>query len=517
MMAKFFNTAGLCTPGDHYMVDPLKRLTDVEMLIKRNLYFTIHAPRQTGKTTYLYSLARKLNDEGNYIALVVSFERAGYESIKVKQANETLINAVYTNSTLQLQQIYRPENPGGKDYPDLYNYLQNWSINQDRPIVLLIDEIDALLDDVLISILRQFRDGYQARPKHFPASVVLVGLRDIRDYKEKIKVGGRAWGTGSPFNIKSDSLFLENFTKEEVFQLLEQHFKETGQEFTREVKEEIFSLTRGQPWLTNALANQIVTRILKDDYSKKISLELVNEARRQLILRRDTHLDSLVDKLKEDRVKTIVQAIIKGENIALDILDDDISYVRDLGIVSRSSPLEFANPIYAEIIPRVMASPMQEFIPKEIQTPWFVNQDGTLNMEKVLTEFQDFYRRNSDVWIERYEYKESAHYLLLMAFLQRVINAGGDIIREMAVGNGRLDMLVKFGEKRSQEFALELKIKRDKHTLEDGKKQLARYLDKLGLKQGYLVIFDPGDSEWDKKIYMKKIDYNDKTITMVGV
>lgn len=104
-------------------------------------------------------------------------------------------------------------------------------------------------------------------------------------------------------------------------------------------------------------------------------------------------------------MKTIVQAIIKGDDIALDILVDDISYVRDLGIVSRSSPLEFANPIYAEIIPRVMASPMQEFIPKEIQTPWFVNQDGMLNMEKVLKEFQDFYRRNSGAWIERYEYK----------------------------------------------------------------------------------------------------------------
>jgi hypothetical protein len=77
-------------------------------------------------------------------------------------------------------------------------------------------------------------------------------------------------------------------------------------------------------------------------------------------------------------------------------------------------------------------------------------------MGKVLTEFQGFYRRNSGSWLERYEYKESAHHLLLMAFLQRIVNAGGDIIREMAVGNGRIDMLVKFGEKHKQEFALEL-------------------------------------------------------------
>jgi hypothetical protein len=176
------------------------------------------------------------------------------------------------------------------------------------------------------------------------------------------------------------------------------------------------------------------------------------------------HLDSLVDRLKEDRVKRIVQAIINGEKIIFDILDDDIAYVRDLGIVGQTNPLQFANPIYAEVVPRVMAYPMEVVLPKEIQTPWFVNKDGTLNMEKVLKEFQDYYRRNSGAWLQRYEYKESAHHLLLMAFLQRIVNTGGEIIREMALGNGRIDMLIKFG---NQEFALGLKIKWDNSTIEE--------------------------------------------------
>jgi hypothetical protein len=200
--------------------------------------------------------------------------------------------------------------------------------------------------------------------------------------------------------------------------------------------------------------------------------------------------------------------------MAADIREDDIAYVRDLGIVGKTSPLQFANPIYAEIIPRVMSSPIQEFIPGEIQPPWFVREDGTLDMEKVLKEFQKFYRRNSGAWLERYEYKESAHHLLLMAFLQRVINAGGDITREMAVGNGRLDMLVKFAK---QEFAFELKIGRDTSTIEEGKEQLARYLDRQGLSEGYLVIFDPGDKEWEEKTYYKDITVNGKKITMVGL
>jgi hypothetical protein len=432
----------------------------------------------------------------------------------IENANSTVINSIFVAASEQLAEEHRPENPDEKNFPDLFNYLKAWCKSQEKPIVLFIDEIDALMDDVLISVLRQLRDGYQGRPKHFPSSVALVGLRDVREYKAKIRDGYASLGTASPFNVKSESLLLKNFTRQEVYELLEQHTKETGQVFPTEVKEDISRLSGGQPWLTNALARQIVFKILGDDYSRPITLDIVKEAKRQLILRRDTHLDSLVDKLREDRVKRIVQAIIRGDNLAFDIYDDDIAYARDLGLVSQSSPLEFANPVYAEIVPRIMASPIQESIPGEIQSQWFVKGDGTLDMEKLLKEFQKFYRRNSGAWLDRYEYKESAHHLLLMAFLQRVINAGGEITREMALGNGRIDLLVTFG---NQEFALELKIKRDRYTIEDGKEQLGRYLDRLGLKQGYLVIFDPGPAEWEEKLYFQEIPLGDKKITMVGL
>jgi len=513
-MRKFFNTAGLCFPEDHYMVDPLKRLQEVEQLIEKKLYFTIHAPRQTGKTTYLYALAKKLNAEGRYIALVVSFEQAGYRSITVDKANQLLISCIYQGATILLPKEYWPENPEIKGFLNLNRYLADWCQGLEKPVVLFIDEIDALLDDVLISVLRQLRDGYQRRPRQFPSSVALVGLRDVREYKVKIREDEKSLGTASPFNVKSKSVFLKNFTRPEVYELLEQHTAETGQVFSQEVREEIFSLSNGQPWLTNALANQIVSEILKNDYSREITIDIAREAKNQLILRRDTHLDSLADKLREDRIKRIVQTIINGDNLPFNMYDDDIVYARDLGLVSQSSPLEFANPVYAEIVPRIMASPIQESIPREIQTQWFVDEKGLLDMEKLLKAFQKFYRRNSESWLGRFEYRESAHHLLLMAFLQRVINAGGEIIREMAAGNGRLDMLVKF---KTQEFAVEIKIKRDRFTLEDGQEQLSRYLDKLGLREGYLVIFDPGEAEWEEKLYYKDISFEGKKIILVGL
>ncbi|HLP45790.1 MAG TPA: PD-(D/E)XK nuclease domain-containing protein, partial [Candidatus Kapabacteria bacterium] len=163
--------------------------------------------------------------------------------------------------------------------------------------------------------------------------------------------------------------------------------------------------------------------------------------------------------------------------------------------------------------PRVMALSFQDSLPEEIDQSRFVDQNGALDMEKLLKSFQVFYRRNSEAMLNRFEYKESAHHLLLMAFLQRIVN-GGEIIREMAVGNGRLDMLVKF---KNQEFALEIKIKRDNITIEEGKEQLSNYLDRLGLAEGYLVIFDPGKKKWEQKIYYKDITYNDKKLIMVGL
>ncbi|UCE05728.1 MAG: hypothetical protein JSW07_19380 [bacterium] len=215
------------------------------------------------------------------------------------------------------------------------------------------------------------------------------------------------------------------------------------------------NLSNGQPWLVNAIANQIVAKILKSDWSKKITLDIVNEAKLQLILRRDTHLDSLADKLKEKRVKRVVHAIINGDVINFDILDDDIAYVRNLGLISQTIPLQFANKIYAEIIPRIMASPVEASIPIEIQPQWFVTEKNELDMDKVMEAFQEFYMENAESWLDRYTYKESMHNLLLMAFLQRLVNAGGEIIREMAAGNRRVDLLVRFHQQR---VAMELKI-----------------------------------------------------------
>jgi len=413
MKSRKFNRTGYCKPELHYMVDPFRGLYDeIQKLIKWQEYFAIHAPRQTGKTSLLHSLVDKINKDGEHISVVFSVETAAYKSISVKDADEKMCEALYDAATFFLDKEFLPDENTKKR--SLKDYLVSWAKSQSKRIVLFIDEIDSLYDDVLVSTLRQLRDGFQSRPKHFPSSIALVGLRDVRDYKLKIRPVDGSLGSGSPFNIKAESFRLKSFTLKQVRDLLKQHTDEIGQVFTDEVSELIFDYTAGQPWLTNSMAYEITDKILKEDYTKEILPEHVHTAKENIIKRRDTHLDSLVDKLQDERVKPIIQAIISGEPLLADKYNDYLQYTIDLGIVSDTKAgIIISNKIYREIIPRVLNYTVQRSITDQ-QLSWYLKPDGKLNMDELLKEFQDFYRENSESWINRFSYKEAGQQLLLL-------------------------------------------------------------------------------------------------------
>ncbi|KJJ85188.1 ATPase domain protein, prokaryote domain protein [Candidatus Omnitrophus magneticus] len=513
---RYFNTTGFCRPEKHYMLDPLRNQSVIFDLIEKEQYFTIHAPRQTGKTTLLHELAHRLNKEGNYISVVFSVESAGYRSITEETANFKIINSLYQACELFLhKKLWAPKPVITKKY-SLQDYLNKWATTQTKPIILLLDEIDSLYDDVLVSVLRQLRNGFQGRPKHFPSTIALVGLRDVREYKTKVRPSEASLGSGSPFNIKAESILLGTWTKEEITELYSQHTKDTGQVFSKEMINRIYELTGGQPWLVNAVANEIVEKILKSDFTKKITLAHAEEAKENLIKRRDTHLDSLLDKLKEPRVKNIVSAIINGDSLVYDNFNDDLLYVMDLGIIRKEKyDIIFSNEIYREIIPRVLNFSMQENIREEGTTSWYIKPNGKLDMDKLLKAFQAFYRENSEMWLEKFDYKEAGPHLLLMAFLQRVINGGGRINREMAVGTGRTDLLIEFN---GDKFVLELKLKRLPSARQKGLDQISRYLDTLGMTKGYLILFEIKPSSiipWETRVKWEDVSYQNKNITIV--
>ncbi|MEZ4662360.1 MAG: hypothetical protein R2911_32825 [Caldilineaceae bacterium] len=487
---RFFNTTGPCNPTDHYMLPATERLApfDLDRLFAQKAYFVLHAPRQTGKTTAMLALARQLTAAGQYIGVTVSMEVGAGFPDNIDLAERAILGAWRRAIRFQLPAnyhppVWQPDAPAGQRISE---FLGEWAVHALLPLVVLIDEIDALQDHVLISVLRQLRDGFPLRPTAFPSSVALIGLRDVRDYK--VKSGGSPQlNTPSPFNIAVRSFTLRNFTQAEVHTLLGQHTSETGQVFTADALARIFELTQGQPWLVNALAKVCVEELVPD-IMQPVEIEHVNAAKELLILRQQTHLGQLVDKLREARVRSVIEPILAGGTLDFVPLDDR-EYVIDLGLVRRTngSSLAIANPIYGEVIPRVLASSAQDSLPT-IQPIW-LNRDGSLHPQKLLDAFLDFWRQHGQPLLRSAPYHEIAPHLVMMAFLHRVVNGNGRIEREYAIGSRRLDLCLFYGDVR---MAMELKVWRDGDLdpLGPGLVQLDNYLSGLGLQTGWLVIFD---------------------------
>ncbi|MDH6100464.1 ATP-binding protein [Anabaenopsis sp. FSS-46] len=485
-MTKWFNTAGPCKPNIHYTLPTSERLPQLKRLIEQENYFVIHAPRQTGKTTAMLTLAQELTASGKYTAVLLSLEVGAVFPHEPGTAERAILDEWKQSVKFRLPANLQPTTWPEVGTGSLGTFLSTWAAESPLPLVVFLDEIDALSDKTLISVLRQLRSGYPNRPQGFPQCVALIGMRDVRDYK--VASGGSdRLNTSSPFNIKVRSLTLSNFTLKEVKSLYEQHTQATGQIFTPEAINHAYYLTQGQPWLVNALAKE-VTEYLAEDVNIPITVDLINQAKDILIQRQDTHLDSLAERLREDRVKAIIQPMLAGEELG-NVPDDDLRYVLDLGLCKRDrgGGLEIANPIYREVFPKTLANVTIASL-TSVQPTW-LTPTGKLDAIALLESFLDFWRQHGEPLFKSTPYPEIAPHLVLMAFLHRVVNGGGSLEREYAIGSGRMDICLRYGD---VVLGMELKVwKQGKaDPLPKGLIQLDKYLSGLNLDTGWLIIFD---------------------------
>ena len=528
---RFFNTAGPIVPADHYHIPPLERLDldDVLALIEQKKYFVLHAPRQTGKTSALLALMEELNGSGWYRCVYVNVEIGQSAREDVGAAMQAILSALASRAERLLgepvvKEVWRDVREEAGPHGVLQAVLSRWAAADERPLVLLIDEIDALIGDTLLAVLRQLRAGYPDRPQHYPQSVILCGVRDVRDYRIHSTAENAIIAGGSAFNIRAKSLRLGDFTADDMRVLLAQHTAATGQAFTEEALDEVWRQTQGQPWLVNALAYEACFENKAGrDRRQPITAEAVADAREQLILRRETHLDQLTDKLQEERVRRVIEPLLSGAEDDEAIPEDDVDYVRDLGLV-RLSPFAIANPIYQEVIPRALTYTTQ--LRFRHDPAWYVDADGRLRVADLLAAFQAFFREHSEHWVERFQYKEAGPQLLLQAFLQRIVNSGGRIEREYGLGRMRTDLLLIWpapGATRPgqavQKVVVECKVlyKSLEATVCAGLEQTRAYMDRCAAAEGHLVVFDrTAGKSWDEKIFREK-DAGEANITVWGM
>jgi len=521
---RFFNTAGPCFPWDHYMLPPADRLVGAQLdrYIRDSLYWVLHAPRQTGKTTFLKDWAREINSGDEAVACYVTIETC-QRLPDPERCMPTLCGAITQSAGFSKLPV--PEIKTDAPNRMVSSILADWAEKTaPKPLIILFDEADALEGDAMISFLRQLRGGYMDRGAgKFPVSIALVGLRDLKDYITAAKDGVPP-SPLSPFNIKTDSVFLGNFSHDEVKNLFAQRTEETGQQITDEALDYVYGQSWGQPWIVNSLFQRATMRVLREDNYETVTMEHILAAREQMIQARETHLDSLGVRLRDPKIKHVVESILVGNNDPeMGRTSPDVELAMDLGLIKWDAAKGFtiSNPIYEEILTRYLNSGYHDNLPPPASWQW-QKEDGTLDMDSLLAEFQNFWRENSEVWERKADYTEAFPHLLLMAFLQRILNGGGRIEREAAAGSGRMDLFIEYlGQKYIIEIKLIYQNSAPDRVKATGLQQIARYRDRVAPDApAYLMIFDRRDTAkslpWDEKIYRQEEIVPGGTVTVVG-
>ena len=519
---KKFNTTGSCDPEEHYMVDLQERLAQIKNMITDGKYFTINRGRQYGKTTILHALTDYLSKE--YIVVTMDFQLLDYEDFQsvgafVKAFSRELwkIKSYRICMSEEVQREIKAMKKAEKKYSlsDLFSVLSEWCDESEKPIVLMIDEVDQASNyQIFLDFLAQLRYYYLNRKKLSAfQSVILAGVHDIRNLKRKIRTDDEhqhnsPWNIAAAFNVKM------NFSQKEIAGMLEQYEADqhTGMNI-QEISTLIDDETSGYPVLVSAFCQLIDETICgTEGFPTKSSAwtkEGVLKAGKILLTEKTPLFDSLIDKLKgNEKLRTLLELILfNGRNISYNADNDAIDLAAMYGFVTnRNGQLAVFNRIFETRIYDWLLSEDMTNIEKfsKGNQNQFIHQ-GKLNMERVLEKFvEDFdliYGGQND------QFKEEAGRRLFLLYLKPIINGTGYYyIEAQTRDDRRMDLVVSYGK---EQHIIELKIWHGDKYHAEAEKQISDYLDNYHLKKGYLLTFSFNKK---KEIGIRHVQYQDKEL-----
>ena len=483
---KHFNTSGPNIPVEHYTLERTKLIERGMDLVQRKRYFTIWAPRQTGKSTY-------------FRLLLLELEAAGYQVIHFNLENykEESLQGLLSKLRLELSSIGLNV-PLFVTFGDFSRYIE--TIN-DRRLVLIIDEIEGLNPDLFGQFLHTIRNLYHFRESHCLKSTILVGVSNIV---------GVVSDNASPFNI-ADNLPVPYFTHDEVRELLAQHTTATGQRFETRVVDKIYEVTAGQPGLVNGFAYQLVERwpdkpIL--EYNDYLTVEdwYMTEAI-------DKNVANIRNKAEEHRA-FVERLLFTETDVPFEIERDAIKELHTNGIIKKGKfgMVEFWVPLYKKRLYKAFypyTNGETGEISATLNTFTFFNEAGELDIPKLINHYKAYAaRRGFRVFIEKNKkgkkvLKESGLIYSFETFLAAFVSeAEGRSYREADTGLGKSDLILYL---RDREYLFETKKYYSPAKFARGKKQLAHYTRSLGLNKAVYLVFTPRHIEYPEDVVEETI------------
>lgn len=360
-MSKVFNVTGACIPEFHYMVDIQNRLEEIKSLVDEGAYFTINRARQYGKTTTLTALQQYL--DGLYVVVYLDFQFLSQANFKTE---ETFVRAFTRELLAAVQGKSMPEETvkklqtlmsGGddSDLGSLFSVLSEWCSMSDKPIVLMIDEVDSASNNqVFLDFLSQLRGYYIHRTTRAAfRSVILAGVYDVKNMKRKLRAEDEH-KVNSPWNIAADFDVVMSFSKTGIAGMLCEYEEDhhTGMEVD-EIAGLIYDYTSGYPFLVSRICKLIDERLAGSETFPELrcawTRQGVLEAVRILLSEKNTLFESLIGKIYDyaDLRKIVYDILFGGKKMVYNPDDPAVDMATMFGfVINENGTLKIANRLF---------------------------------------------------------------------------------------------------------------------------------------------------------------------------
>lgn len=531
MRKKRFNITGLCVPERHYMVNLSARLQEIKELVDDGAYFVINRARQYGKTTTLHALAKMLADD--YFVVRLDFQMLGSASYK----DENTFSKAFASCFVKAAELYdenmaeghpvieelrcleKNENPDF-DLRRLFQLLQEFCGNIEKPVVLMIDEIDSAQNNqVFLDFLAQLRNYYLERESAGTAafqSVILAGVYDVKNLKRKIRQE-EEHKINSPWNIAAKFKVNMSFTKKDIAGMLEEYDKDYSVGMDIDMMAGlIYSDTSGYPFLVSEFCKLIDEEVcgMEGTESREAAWTKAGflEAERMILSEKNTLFESMMGKLREypELDSMLKKLLFTGADITYNADEPAFDMATMFGFIkNKNGQAVIANRIFETRLYNfyLSAAEMQNmdiYRASQRDRSQFII-DGHLDMrrilEKFVVHFHDLYGGSEESFVEDIGRK------FFLLYLRPIINGTGNYYVEAQTRDlSRTDVIV---DHRGEQFIIEMKVWHGNEYNKRGESQLIDYLDAYHKNKGYMLSFNFNKK---KQIGVHEIVINDKIL-----
>lgn len=484
-----FTTDGPGNATLHHLLPPAARVAEIQSLVEQGRYFVFRAPGRSGKTTALRSLAANLTADNRFAALCCSSKVAAAAGSDLVLAQNSLISAIRIAAERDLPESFRPPlTAPASDATAIWGFLTAWTNVCPRPLVLFFDDCDSLSQSVLESLFQQLETGFSRRPTHFPWSVGLTMQFDRRiTLAASSEESPRFFSTG-PFETSWSSRLLPPFTAAEIRALYAQAFDLSPKEATSEAIDYIYAASGGHPYFVQALGREINTL----GSSRVLTKENATAAFRSLVSRGESPIDNLAIRLLDSRVRHVIEPLCTGQTALGRVAEDEVQFVRDLGLVTEEDPVRINGTLFRALMPRLLSAPIRRVVSVDPQSCF--DGDGRLYVEAFLQAFASFFSANAQELCAATPYSKIASELVFLGFLFHVLEGHGWVDVEFGTTRGFIEITITLpsphNDAQREVILLATRRKGDAGVKKKVWEELEKAMLRASSDSGSVVLFD---------------------------